>query len=335
MSRRKCSTQPQFLASALLLAILLSSCSLPFSSEVQQGNGYPALSRLSWGSGEFSEASWSPNGQWVVVLAEQSNGSENWQVASPFGSYRHSLDSWNCGFGLDDYYYWLPNNELSCISLQGTFLIAPYPFTSPARLMLSAPLRPDAGGVWSEDGTFLLLTSLFDPRDPTHTVLLEDNLYYVQPNGTVNTSPIIVGCRRPAWVPHQLTLSYIDGVDLVTAPVTVKNGDLEVGASSILIKNIVADISADADVSSYAWDPSGNWIAVRYVNYQSGDKIYLVNAHNPQQTVDVVHADLAGQQMTDPMWSPDGKTLIAFGVNDGQPYAIAIADYLHSKGLQP
>ncbi len=41
--------------------------------------------------------------------------------------------------------------------------------------------------------------------------------------------------------------------------------------------------------------------------------------------------------MTDPLWSPDGKTLIVFtvGVGVSQPYAIDIASYLASKGLEP
>ena len=80
--------------------------------------------------------------------------------------------------------------------------------------------------------------------------------------------------------------------------------------------------------------PSGRWLAVRYADYQGGDRIYLVNPDNPSQTIDVVRAELAQQQMSDPIWSPDGKTLIVFGVNDQQPYAIDIASYLASKGLQ-
>jgi hypothetical protein len=72
---------------------------------------------------------------------------------------------------------------------------------------------------------------------------------------------------------------------------------------------------------------------VRYGNYRGGDKIYLVNAADPTQTVDVVLADRVGQQMTDPIWSPDGQTLIVFGVNDNQPYALDVAGYLQSKGL--
>ena len=88
------------------------------------------------------------------------------------------------------------------------------------------------------------------------------------------------------------------------------------------------------DVSSYAWSPSGRWIALRHLDAQGNEKIYLVNADHPTQTADVVLTDKVGEQMTDPIWSPDGKTLIVFGVNDNQPYAINIADYLHSKGLK-
>jgi RHS repeat-associated protein len=91
--------------------------------------------------------------------------------------------------------------------------------------------------------------------------------------------------------------------------------------------------------SGYAWSPSGRWIAVRNSDYQSGDNIYLVAPDDPARTVDVVLAEKAGQQMTDPIWSSDGKTLIVFGVGDQQPYTIDIASYLASylasKGLQP
>jgi Tol biopolymer transport system component len=84
----------------------------------------------------------------------------------------------------------------------------------------------------------------------------------------------------------------------------------------------------------YAWSPSGRWVAVRHVNPEHGDKIYLVNADDPSQTVDVTHAEDVGQ-MFDPVWSPDGQTLVVFGVDDERPYAIDIASYLASKGLQP
>jgi len=51
--------------------------------------------------------------------------------------------------------------------------------------------------------------------------------------------------------------------------------------------------------------------------------------------VDVVLADKLGRQMNDPIWSPDGKTLIVFGVGYGvsPPYRMDIASYLASKGL--
>ena len=51
----------------------------------------------------------------------------------------------------------------------------------------------------------------------------------------------------------------------------------------------------------------------------------------------MVLADKIGQQMMSPIWSPDGKTLIVFSVALGvsYPYAIDIASYLHTKGLQP
>lgn len=74
---------------------------------------------------------------------------------------------------------------------------------------------------------------------------------------------------------------------------------------------------------------------VRYGDYRGGDRVYLVDAAHPTTTLDVVHAERAGQQLDMPIWSPDGQTLIVIGVADDQPYAIDIASYLHSKGLEP
>jgi hypothetical protein len=87
----------------------------------------------------------------------------------------------------------------------------------------------------------------------------------------------------------------------------------------------------------YIWSPTGRWVVVRHGDYRGGDKIYLVNPADPTQTVDVVLADRGGQQMTDPIWSPDGKTLIVFTVQYGasQPYQLDIGTYLRSKGLEP
>jgi Tol biopolymer transport system component len=63
----------------------------------------------------------------------------------------------------------------------------------------------------------------------------------------------------------------------------------------------------------------------------------LINPDDPSQTVDVVQTKQVGRTY-DPIWSPDGKTLIIVGLLGGfgsQPYAIDIASYLASKGLQP
>ena len=51
--------------------------------------------------------------------------------------------------------------------------------------------------------------------------------------------------------------------------------------------------------------------------------------------IDVVQVNLVDSSMFDPIWSPDGKTLIVFGGYGPKPYAIDIASYLASKGLQP
>jgi hypothetical protein len=62
----------------------------------------------------------------------------------------------------------------------------------------------------------------------------------------------------------------------------------------------------------------------------------LVNAANPAQTLNIA-SPIGDYVMTEPTWSPDGQTLIMLSVayaND-EPYAMAIGDYLKSKGLQP
>jgi hypothetical protein len=62
-----------------------------------------------------------------------------------------------------------------------------------------------------------------------------------------------------------------------------------------------------------------------------------VDPADPLRTVDVVLADKVGVQMDDPIWSPDGQTLIVFsvGYDSAQPYSIDIGAYLRSKSLQP
>ncbi len=120
-----------------------------------------------------------------------------------------------------------------------------------------------------------------------------------------------------------------DTVALLLNHVTYNvGGHLALGAPIMLAK--------DVDYH-YAWSPTGRWVAVRRAAYRGGDKIYLVNAADPARTVDVVLADHIQQQVMDPIWSPDGNTLIVFSVGYGtsQPYSLDIGAYLRSKGLQP
>ena len=68
---------------------------------------------------------------------------------------------------------------------------------------------------------------------------------------------------------------------------------------------------------------------MRHGDYRGGDKIYLINPSDPMQAVDVVLADKLGRQMTDPIWSPDGNTLIVFTVqyDASQPYQLDITGH--------
>jgi hypothetical protein len=132
-------------------------------------------------------------------------------------------------------------------------------------------------------------------------------------------------------VPGAAAITWVTGNDVVrhdlmASAVVTRDGQPALGTP----RNLATDIDVH-----YAWAPSGRWAVVRYGNYQGGDRVYLIDAANPAETVDVVHADRAGQPMYHPIWSPDGQTLILIGVADDQPYAIDIASYLHGKGLEP
>jgi len=61
-------------------------------------------------------------------------------------------------------------------------------------------------------------------------------------------------------------------------------------------------------------------------------QIELVNPDQPSQVVPVVGTEV-NQPFFDPVWSPDGKTLLVVNADTNQPYAIDIAQYLSSKGL--
>jgi Tol biopolymer transport system component len=305
------------------MAVLIG-CGSP--GQIQQGNGLPTLHHLNWGYNALFNASWSPNGKWIVALAGDDFAGAYWEIISPDGTFHQSLRSWDCGLNFMVSVSWLSNSSLSCFSGQ-SLLISSYPFTTQHQIKLTNKIVPNnAGGVWSQDNSYLLVTTSIDPNAPTMGL---DNyaLYLIQANGEVNPTPVSQEAELPAWRPRTMQLTFIQGGNLVMYTVTNNAHGITLDAPI----SLASDQSADA--SGYAWSPSGTWVAVRYTNYRGGDKIYLVNADHPAQTVDVVLADHAGQQFTDPIWSPDGKTLIVFGVSDSQPYAIDIASFLKSKGL--
>jgi len=317
----------------MMLGVLgLSACSLR-PSTVTQSDGLPTLQRLDWGAPAINQAQWSPNGRWIAIWEGSTTVSANLYVVSPDGKTRINLRGWNCDPG-DAYgaysYAWLPDNSLSCWTTTkvSQLCIGSAPFKT-CRVESLDPQLLDlqTGGVWTPDGQYLLMSADQAPNADT-----DPSLYVVTRQGIVTqVLPFPnTGIFMPTWAPCSPSmLAYYHGSTLVMAAVAWHNGRLTLGPEH----PIVGEQYYFNEVARYAWDPTGAWVAVRYANYRGGDKIYLINPHNPAQTVDVVHADLAGQQMMHPIWSPDGKTLIVFGVNDSQPYAINIAAYLKSKGL--
>jgi Tol biopolymer transport system component len=177
------------------------------------------------------------------------------------------------------------------------------------------------------------------PNDGTNPY---PNLYVLAADGSVRQVLIFsdhYGAAAPSFRPHAAELAYYQGAslsiggdlifDLVVASVSQEaTGKLILGQARAIATEQLPG------ASGYAWSPSGRWLAVNQAD-ASGDRISLINPDNAKQAIDVVEANLVDQAMNNPIWSPDGKTLIVFGGNAPQPYAIDIASYLASKGLQP
>ena len=323
-------------AGLLLVGFLLvGGCGLP-RAPITQGAGLPVLRPLDWGYGYVGTPTWSPNGRWIAILAGNDYAGSQLAVVSPDGHYRQDLSAWGCGYAPTFSFAWRPDSSLSCVNNAGRLITGAYPFTKPKARAVSPPLHPyDNGATWSPDGTYLLVASSTDPQDPDQ-VLTASQLYAVDLTGRVAgpVSPpgaVTFELNKPEWVPGAGSVSWVTGNDVVrhdlmASAVVDWDGQRALAAPRVL--------ATDID-GYYAWAPSGRWAVVRYGNYQGGDRVYLVDAQHPAETVDVVHADRAGQPLAMPIWSPDDQTLIVIGVADEQPYAIDIASYLHGKGLAP
>jgi Tol biopolymer transport system component len=256
-------------------------------------------------------------------------------VLSPDGGTKHDLASWGCGqFDVPYSFAWLPDGELSCVTSAGQMLIGGDPFASPRSIEMSGMLHSEGtASAWAPDGSVLIVNSGTLPNDPNP---MGSMLFAVDPLGRVTDAPLTAprdDVETPAWVPHASALTYVkqQGIssniyDLWEVAVTSGPKGPALGVPIMLV--------GDVD-TSYAWSPSGRWVAVRYRNAKGGDKIYLVDAADPTRTVDVMLADNAGVQMKGPIWSPDGETLIVchVGYDKAEPYRIDIGAFLRSKGL--
>lgn len=333
-----------------LLPMLAGCTDFPFPSNsavLTQGHGLPTLRLLDWGFFAVQRPVWSPDGRWIAVLAGEDFAGAHVEVVSPDGKTRYDLSSWGCGDGPDPDYAWLPDGRLSCINREVPYpqlCIGAAPFTSCAATRLDMELSTcQCGFAWTPDTRLVLLSAT--PNDGSS----DNNLYVLTPDGTIRqtlTFPGYYGVVAPSSRPHQTELAYFRGAsadlklgavyyDLVIASYSeAADGKLALGAARTITSN------AFPESSSYAWSPSGRWLAVRINDYHGNDdtrdRIALINADDPRQIVDVVQTYQMGDQwMMDPTWSPDGKTLIVLGGTGPQPYAIDVASFLASKGLQP
>jgi hypothetical protein len=190
--------------------------------------------------------------------------------------------------------------------------------------------------VWTPDGQDLLLAA--DARSADGSFADSPDLSVITPSGQIaQTLPFQDqgGIYFPTWVPQAQAISYLDGEDMTTllSPLVVSAIIRDVAGRITLGPPRTLATGQDNGTGQHAWSPSGHWVAVR-MGDAGGDRIALVNAANPAQTLNVTSPN--GDQYTDPIWSPDGQTLIVLSVayaND-EPYAIAIGAYLKSEGFQ-
>jgi dipeptidyl aminopeptidase/acylaminoacyl peptidase len=328
---------------SLLVALTsLAACDVPSGQTISQNGGLPALRSLNWGFPDNEEALWSPDGRWIALNSGNNADDTHLRVVSPDGRERHDLALWGCKSYPSYDYAWLQDGRLACIQ---TFdppyqmCIGAGPFTTCDVVPLPATFQTtSAGAVWTPDGMDLLLAAYTVLPDGTAAEF--PDLYVLNAAGhLLQALPFVDrgGIYFPTWVPHAQAISYLNGKDPTTdlSPL-VESAVTRDAAGRLTLGPPRTLATGQTDFTGqHAWSPSGHWVAVR-LNDAGGDRIALVNAANPAQTLNVTSPDFP-DGLTDPIWSPDGQTLIVFRVTYGaaQPYAIAIADYLKSKGLQP
>jgi Tol biopolymer transport system component len=323
-----------------LLLSALSGCAIGNGqATLGQSQGLPALHRLNWPASYYAKAVWSPNGRWIAALVGPDYATSQLGVIGPDGKYHRDLSGWGCGESDSFTFAWLPDSSLSCLSESGKLIIDSYPFTHPHSVSYNANLVLGNGGVWLPRGTTFIISSLVDPSDPTHEVH-DAGLYIVRDDATVipeRLTPKDDTALYPNVSPQGSRLSYLLETDPTTGNLNLMLSQVTYTASGLPQLDGTPQTVAEGVDSDYSWSPNGRWIAVRHLSYRGGDKIYLVNPDKPTQTVDVVLADQVGQQMMNPIWSPDGKQMIVFsvGFSTAQPYELDIGSYLASKGLQP
>lgn len=135
----------------------------------------------------------------------------------------------------------------------------------------------------------------------------------------------------PHWRPHMAELSYVLDDRLVVSSIGGNASSVQLGPPRTRVTHPSVHFG-------HTWSPSGRWVAVRYgadARTAQSDNLYLVDADRPGTTVEVVATDAIHRQMTDALWSPDGKTLIVFDAGSTQPYALDVGTFLASEGLQP
>jgi hypothetical protein len=343
---------------ALLAVLLLTGCGLlPTSSNsagLTQGNGLPTLRHLDWGSHSFYHPVWSPDGHWIAVLVESEDDytTSHLEVVSPDGKTKYDLSSWRCGEGPDPDYAWMPDDRLVCVNgsgdtTRGAMCIGAAPFDSCTRKYLAARLVGEQHGLaWTADGRSLLY-----PAELYTQLQGSSDLYVLSEEGALRqVIPFssYYDIAFPSFRPQAATMelayylgTHLDATtklvdyDLVISDASQDaTGKLTLGSARTVLTNQFAG------AGPCAWSPSGHWlVANKRGSVAAGvnDKIILINPDDPSQTVDVVQTKQVGRTY-DPIWSPDGKTLIIVGLLGGfgsQPYAIDIASYLASKGLQP